>query len=51
VVKSAALTRAREAGFSTAYTGNDAANAPMLAVNEWLGYRASSTVWAAEKTL
>jgi GNAT superfamily N-acetyltransferase len=51
VVKSAALTRAREAGFVTAYTGNDAANAPMLAVNTWLGYTVSSAAWTAEKAL
>ncbi len=51
VVKSAALTRAREAGFVTAYTGNDAGNAPMLAVNSWLGYTVSSAAWTAEKAL
>jgi GNAT superfamily N-acetyltransferase len=50
-VKSAALTRARDAGFVTAYTGNDARNAPMLAVNEWLGYRVSAGSWTAEKVL
>jgi GNAT superfamily N-acetyltransferase len=51
VVKSAALARARDAGFVTAYTGNDAANAPMLAVNTWLGYTVSSAAWTAEKAL
>jgi GNAT superfamily N-acetyltransferase len=51
VVKSAALTRARDAGFVTALTGNDAANAPMLAVNKWLGYQVSSAAWTAEKDL
>lgn len=51
VVKSVALTRARDAGFVTANTGNDAANAPMLAVNAWLGYHVSSAAWTAEKTL
>ncbi len=51
VVKSLALARARDAGFVTASTGNDAGNAPMLAVNEWLGYRVSSGAWTAEKTL
>jgi hypothetical protein len=35
----------------TAHTGNDAANAPMLAVNTWLGYRPQSAAWTAEKTL
>jgi GNAT superfamily N-acetyltransferase len=51
VVKSAALARARDAGFAQAYTGNDAANAPMLAVNAWLGYTESSAAWTAEKAL
>ena len=51
VVKSVALTAARDAGFVTANTGNDAGNAPMLAVNEWLGYHVSSAAWTAEKTL
>jgi GNAT superfamily N-acetyltransferase len=51
VVKSVALTRARDAGFVHAYTGNDAANAPMLAVNSWLGYKVSSAAWTAEKAL
>ncbi|WP_328524514.1 GNAT family N-acetyltransferase [Kribbella sp. NBC_00359] len=51
VVKSHALARARDAGFRIASTGNDAGNAPMLAVNEWLGYRVSSGAWTAEKAL
>ena len=51
VVKSTALARARDAGFVTAHTGNDAGNAPMLAVNEWLGYRVTGASWTAEKTL
>jgi GNAT superfamily N-acetyltransferase len=49
VVKSAALTQARDVGFVAAYTGNDAANVPMLAVNTWLGYKESSAAWTAEK--
>ena len=51
VVKSTALARARDAGFRTANTGNDAGNAPMLAVNTWLGYEVSSSAWTAEKAL
>jgi hypothetical protein len=51
VVKSAALTRSREAGFVTAYTGNDAGNKPMLAVNKWLGYQLTAAAWTAEKEL
>ncbi|WP_238173303.1 GNAT family N-acetyltransferase [Kribbella speibonae] len=51
VVKSVALARAREAGFTVASTGNDAANEPMLAVNRWLGYRETGGAWTAEKAL
>ncbi|WP_350280298.1 GNAT family N-acetyltransferase [Kribbella sp. HUAS MG21] len=51
VVKSVALARARDAGFTVASTGNDAANEPMLAVNRWLGYRETSAAWTAEKAL
>jgi GNAT superfamily N-acetyltransferase len=51
VVKSVALARARDAGFTVASTGNDAANEPMLAVNRWLGYRATAGAWTAEKVL
>jgi hypothetical protein len=51
VVKSAALARSRDAGFTHAYTGNDAGNVPMLAVNEWLGYQPVGAGWTAEKVL
>jgi GNAT superfamily N-acetyltransferase len=51
VVKSAALARSRDAGFEQAFTGNDAANKPMLAVNAWLGYQVAAAAWTAEKTL
>lgn len=51
VVKSAALARSRDAGFTVASTGNDAANEPMLAVNRWLGYQETSGAWTAEKPL
>ncbi|GAA3082440.1 GNAT superfamily N-acetyltransferase [Kribbella aluminosa] len=51
VAKSAALARSRDAGFTVASTGNDAANEPMLAVNRWLGYRETSGAWTAEKEL
>ncbi|MGZ0150200.1 GNAT family N-acetyltransferase [Kribbella sp. WER1] len=51
VAKSAALARSRDAGFTLASTGNDAANEPMLAVNRWLGYRETSGAWTAEKPL
>ncbi|MFC0624696.1 GNAT family N-acetyltransferase [Kribbella deserti] len=51
VVKSAALHRAREAGFVAAYTGNDADNRPMLAVNRWLGYERGGVSWTATRPL
>jgi GNAT superfamily N-acetyltransferase len=51
VVKSAALNRSRGAGFTEAFTGNDAGNSPMLAVNHWLGYRPAASSWTAEKAL
>ena len=51
VVKSHALNRAREAGFTEALTGNAADNGPMLAVNHWLGYRPAGTQRAAEKEI
>lgn len=36
-----------EAGVTRCFTGNDAANAPMLAVNEALGYRRTTSTWSA----
>jgi len=51
VVKSVALHRARDAGFTDAFTGNDANNLPMLAVNRWLGYQVVSISWTATKDL
>lgn len=39
LVKSASLRKVAAAGVTRAYTSNDEENAPMLAVNEWLGYR------------
>ncbi|TDD28444.1 GNAT family N-acetyltransferase [Kribbella turkmenica] len=38
LVKCAALHRAADAGVQVAYTANYDGNAPMIAVNEWLGY-------------
>ncbi|MEV7415679.1 GNAT family N-acetyltransferase [Streptomyces sp. NPDC089919] len=43
LVKNASLHRARAAGCREAFTGNDAANGPMLAVNRWFGYRICAT--------
>ncbi|MGR4884484.1 GNAT family N-acetyltransferase [Streptomyces sp. LARHCF249] len=38
LAKTASLHRARAAGYTEAFTGNDAANGPMLAINKWFGY-------------
>ncbi|WP_329115002.1 GNAT family N-acetyltransferase [Streptomyces sp. NBC_01465] len=43
LVKNDSLHRARAAGYTDAYTGNDADNAPMLAVNTWFGYKICAT--------
>ncbi|MBL1086229.1 GNAT family N-acetyltransferase [Streptomyces actinomycinicus] len=37
------LHRARAAGVTEAFTGNDTGNAPMIAINEWLGYEKCAT--------
>jgi GNAT superfamily N-acetyltransferase len=38
LVKAHSLHRARAAGLTEAFTGNDTGNGPMLAINAWLGY-------------
>jgi GNAT superfamily N-acetyltransferase len=43
LVKNNSLHRARTAGYTDAYTGNDAGNGPMLAVNKWFGYEICAT--------
>ncbi|MFE2058099.1 GNAT family N-acetyltransferase [Streptomyces sp. NPDC059446] len=43
LAKNDSLHRARAAGYTDAYTGNDAANGPMLAVNRWFGYEICAT--------
>jgi GNAT superfamily N-acetyltransferase len=43
LVKCAALHRAAVSGVRGAYTANYDGNAPMLAVNDWLGYRRTAT--------
>ncbi|MGZ9930091.1 N-acetyltransferase family protein [Streptomyces sp. NC-S4] len=45
LAKTASLHRARAAGYTEAFTGNDAGNGPMLAINEWFGYE----ICASEK--
>jgi GNAT superfamily N-acetyltransferase len=51
IAKSVALRRAAESGITAAMTSNDEVNAPMLAVNEWLGYRPSGRQWSHIKTM
>lgn len=43
LVKSVALRNCAAAGITGAYTSNDDANGPMLAINNWLGYRRVQT--------
>ncbi|KXK60589.1 GCN5 family acetyltransferase [Micromonospora rosaria] len=51
LAKQAALHRAAASGIRTAYTSNDEANAPMLAVNTRLGYRPVATHWSVLRDL
>jgi GNAT superfamily N-acetyltransferase len=51
IAKSVALRHAARAGITAAYTSNDETNRPMLAINEWLGYRACATQWSYVKDL
>lgn len=46
LVKLAALHRATATGAKVAYTSNDEANTPMLAVNRRLGYQPVGTQWS-----
>ncbi|MFD7402984.1 GNAT family N-acetyltransferase [Streptomyces sp. NPDC059866] len=43
LAKNDSLHRARAAGYTEAFTGNDAGNGPMLAINKWLGYEMCAT--------
>ncbi|MBG0856464.1 GNAT family N-acetyltransferase [Streptomyces spinoverrucosus] len=43
LAKNASLHRARAAGYTEAFTGNDAGNGPMLAINKWFGYEICAT--------
>ncbi|MGA5899711.1 GNAT family N-acetyltransferase [Streptomyces venetus] len=38
LAKTDSLHRARAAGYTEAFTGNDTGNDPMIAINKWLGY-------------
>lgn len=42
LAKADSLRRARAAGYTEAFTHNDDANAPMLAINTWFGYEVRS---------
>jgi RimJ/RimL family protein N-acetyltransferase len=50
LVKSVSLRRAAVAGITAAYTSNDAENAPMLAVNTWLGYQFTAAQRSYQKS-
>ena len=45
------LHRARAAGLTEAFTHNDGSNAPMLAVNDWLGYERCAAEWKYTREL
>ncbi|ATO16221.1 GNAT family N-acetyltransferase [Micromonospora sp. WMMA2032] len=51
LTKQAALHVAAARGVRTAYTSNDEANAPMLAINARLGYRPVDSQWSCRRTL
>jgi GNAT superfamily N-acetyltransferase len=43
LAKNHSLHRARAAGYTEAFTGNDAGNGPMIAINKWFGYEICGT--------
>jgi GNAT superfamily N-acetyltransferase len=43
LAKNDSLHRARAAGYAEAFTGNDAGNGPMIAINKWFGYEVCAT--------
>ncbi|KRF20397.1 GNAT family N-acetyltransferase [Nocardioides sp. Soil796] len=47
LAKRHSLVALAAAGVTRCFTGNDAANVPMLAVNEALGYRRTASTWGA----
>jgi len=51
LVKMATIRWAAENGITAIYTGNDSTNADMLALNEHLGYRRTTTGTTYEKTV
>jgi GNAT superfamily N-acetyltransferase len=50
LLKSVALRKAAEAGVTTALTANDYTNSPMLAINDWLGYKPTDSEVSMLKT-
>ncbi|ARF54600.1 GNAT family N-acetyltransferase [Streptomyces gilvosporeus] len=51
LAKAHSLHRARDAGCTVAFTGNDATNAPMLAINRSFGYRPFLGEWRCVREL
>ncbi|MFI9052702.1 GNAT family N-acetyltransferase [Streptomyces sp. NPDC053427] len=51
LAKTRSLRRARDAGCAEAFTGNDATNAPMLAINRAFGYRPFGGEWRCVREL
>ncbi|MFF3494284.1 GNAT family N-acetyltransferase [Streptomyces sp. NPDC002795] len=51
LAKNDSLHRARVAGITVAYTGNDTGNEPMLAINKWFGYETDATEVRHVRTL
>ncbi|MFJ9177501.1 GNAT family N-acetyltransferase [Streptomyces sp. NPDC102360] len=51
LAKNDSLHRARAAGITVAYTGNDTGNEPMLAINKWFGYVLDATEIRHVRTL
>ncbi|CAL9593093.1 N-acetyltransferase family protein [Streptomyces sp. enrichment culture] len=43
LAKNDSLHRARAAGYTEAFTGNDTGNGPMIAINQWFGYEICGT--------
>ncbi|MCF3129980.1 GNAT family N-acetyltransferase [Streptomyces olivochromogenes] len=43
LAKNDSLHRARAAGYTEGFTGNDSGNGPMLAINKWFGYDVCAT--------
>ncbi|HET6857571.1 MAG TPA: GNAT family N-acetyltransferase [Streptomyces sp.] len=51
LAKTDSLHRARAAGYTDAFTSNDADNGPMLAINRWFGYEICATEVRHVRTL